>query len=327
MALENGENDNGEAVGTGNDSRLAMLARINDANDEAHADDYASINDDGSTERFTIQRGDGTQEDLVDETAKDPEAEAAIAAQAAESNDAPQEPRRTKYKINGREVYLTDDEVTARVQKIESADQYLAEASRLRNEQLAKAQVPQQRDPEPQQSVEDDLALARAIQMGSEEEAAAAVRSLRRVTPSVTTADISRTIDDRLTFNQAIQQYRKDFADIVSDPVLNNLALETDRKLLAAGDKRPYAERYADIGNTLRNWADGMAQKRNPTLVPGVAKLERKAAAAPAVKAASQKTVSTVEQEADESTSDIISNIAKSRGGPQWMNGNAAVRH
>jgi hypothetical protein len=181
-------------------------------------------------------------------------------------------------------------------------------------------QAPAKADPAPD-TVDDDLAFARALQMGSEEEAAAAVRALRQGRPSVSTADISKTIDDRLTFNQAIQQYRKDYADIVGDPILNNLAQETDRKLLASGDTRPYDVRYKDIGDTLRAWVNKKTAAAAPAPVQGAEKLTRKQAVTPAPKPASQKTVSSVEQEVDESTSDIIANIAKSRGGPQWMAG------
>src|SRR3974390_1694024 len=44
-------------------------------------------------------------------------------------------PRKWKLKVNGRELELTEEEVLARAQKVESADQYLAEAARVRHEQ------------------------------------------------------------------------------------------------------------------------------------------------------------------------------------------------
>jgi len=320
MALEDGTNNDGEAVGSGNNARLAMLAKINDANDAAHADDYASINDDGTTEKFTVQQDDGTQVQLTDDTVADPEADAAIEALARESDTAPPAPQMITRKVNGREVTKSLDDWLVTASKVEAADNYLAEASRLRQEQIQKAQASVVADPAPD-TVDDDLAFARALQMGSEEEAAAAVRALRRGSPSVSTADIAKTIDDRLTFNQAIQQYRKDYADIVGDPILNNLAQETDAKLIAAGDTRPYDVRYKDIGDSLRAWVAKKTQAAAPPVVQPVDKLARKQAATPAPKPASQKTVSLVEPEVEESMSDIIAGIAKSRGGPQWMAG------
>lgn len=318
-----GGSDGESAVGTGNDARIAMLARINDANDREHADDMAEVNDDGTTSAFVVRDADGNETALDDETVADPEAAATIDALAAETGDPMDAPRMFRIKVNGREMDVTEAQLIERAQKVESADQYLAEASRLRAEQVSKTQTPQV-DSERESVVNDDLAIARAIQMGTEEEAVAALQKLRKASPSVTTDDIARTIDERLTFNEAIQNYRKDYADIVGDPVLNQLALDTDRKLLAAGDKRSYAERYSDIGNTLRAWAIKLAKDRAPA--PGAEKLARKAAIAAPPKAASQKTASSVEDEVDESTSSVIANIAKSRGGPQWMNG-ASTQH
>ena len=329
MALEDGTNDNGEATGTGNDARVALLNKINDANDELRADDLAFVNDDGSTEAFVARDAAGNDEELVDETVKDPEADAAIERLVEETADPAPQVRMITRKINGRDVTLSEEDWFARASKVEAADRYLAEAAQLRNEQLRKAQVPQQRDPEPQSSVEDDLAIARAIQMGTEEEAVAALQTIRKsIRPSITQDDVARTIDERLTFNEAIAKYRADFKDVVSDPVLNQMALDADNRMIANGDNRPYLERYYEIGNSIRNWANTLAAQRNPTPPPKPAepKLARKAAATPAPKAASQKTVSSVEEDAEESVASVIAGIAKSRGGPQWMN-TPATRH
>ena len=323
-----GESDNqsegASAVGTGNAERLAFMQRINDANDETRAGELQLVNDDETLESFTVRGADGRETALTDTSTPDPVAAAEIERLAAESGQQSPEPQvqTITRKINGRDVTRTLDQWLAVASKVEAADQYLSEAARLRQEQNQRTQASQE-DPVTVATVEeDDLAYARAIQMGTEEEAAAAVRALRHQRPSLTKDDVARTIDERLTFNEAIQQYRKDFNDIVSDPVLNQLALETDRKLLAAGDKRPYLERYADIGNTLRTWANGLAAKRNPPPAPVPAtKLDRKAAATPVPKAAASKAASTVEVEEDESVADIIAGIAASRGGPQWMNG------
>lgn len=330
MALEDGNNDTGEAVGTGNAARVAFLNKINDANDMMREDDFLSINDDGSTEKFVARDAAGNDEELTDETVEDPEANEAIkklAEETGEPEPAPEpEPqvRMVTRKINGRDVTLSEEEWFVRASKVEAADRYLAEAAAIRNEQLKKAQAPQKRDPEPQPSAEDDLAIARAIQLGTEEEAVAALRTLRNTRPSLTQDDVARTIDERLTFKEAIDQYKKDFSDVVSDPVLNQMALDADKRLLAQGDTRPYLERYNEIGTSIRKWAETLVAQRAPKSptppAPVETKLSRKAAAAPAPKAASQKTASSVEEDADESVSSIIAGMAKARGGPQWMN-------
>lgn len=315
-------NDTGSVEGTGNDARVAMLNQIADQNDVGGADDLQNINDDGTTEAFAFQHSDGENEPLKDEIVPDADAAEAIDNLAQEVD----EEERFTVKVNGKEMQLTRDELIARAQKVESADQYLAEAARLRNEQATKAK-PSVQDAEPQVQADDDLAIIRAIQMGTEEEAVAALRTLRNSQKSLSTDDISRTIDERLTFNEAIGKFRAEYSDIANDPYLNKLALETDAQLLANGDRRSYYERYQEIGESLRGWAKGVAKRYAPEQAvasPQADKVNRKAAAPAVPKGQSQKTATSVEEEREESTSDVIANIAKSRGGPQWMN---STRH
>ena len=47
------------AIGTGNDARIALLNSIGDSADELRGEDFADINDDGSTSEFKVQRPDG----------------------------------------------------------------------------------------------------------------------------------------------------------------------------------------------------------------------------------------------------------------------------
>jgi chorismate mutase len=320
MAIET--DDDGNVIGNSNDSRLAMLDRINDANDALRQEELYDINDDGSTEQFVAQNPDGSREALVDETVVDEVADKEIQRMADETADPePEQPKTWKVKVNGREVHLTEAQMIERVQKVEAADQYLAEAARLRQEQIQKSQVSQQ-DPVVESMVDDDLAIARAIQMGSEEEAVAALRSLRKASPSLTKDEIAQTIDERLTFNEAIAKFRADFSDLVSDPVLHRMVLDADKRLVAQGDPRSYSERYEAIGNDVRRMAQDIAKRFAPAQAdPVQQKLARKAGVTSVPKASGQKTASTVEQEAEETPSSIIANIAKSRGGPQWMNG------
>ena len=305
--------DDNAQIGTNNDARVAMLEQIASQNDNLMVDDFANVNDDGTTEAFSVRSPDGQEQPLTDEIVQDLQANETIEQLAQESSP----PQRHKIRVNGKDLELSTEELYARAQKIEAADQYLAEAARIRNEALRK---PSQPDVSEQQSVDDDLAIARAIQMGTEEEAVAALRSLRQSNKTLSPEDISRTIDERLTFNQAISKFRTEYADIVGDPYLNKLALDADNKMIANGDNRPYFERYREIGDGLRNWTASIVNRNAP---PPPAqqdtRLARKAAAPVAPRAQSQKTQSSVENETEESTSEVIANIAKNRGGPQWM--------
>jgi hypothetical protein len=307
-----------ETVGSGNDARLAMLARINDQNDERSANegDLFDVTDEGKTVPFVVRKADGKQEELKDEAIHEE-----IIDHDAEKAATKTEPELFTLKINGVERQVTKDELIARAQKVEAADQYLAEAARLRQEAEGKQQQYQQEEVAAR-SVEDDLALARAIQMGSEEEAVAAIRKIKAT--ELSTDALNRTVDERLTFNEAISKFRTDFSDIVGDPHLNKMAQDMDDDLLRRGDKRSYAERYTAVGNEVRNWVKkfqpAVTEVAKP-VVPVVDKQTRKENVQAVPKAAGGKTPSTVEEEKEETYSSVIEGIAKARGGPQWMSG------
>lgn len=97
----------------------------------------------------------------------------------------------------------------------------------------------------------DDAALARAIQTGTEDEAADAVRILKgTVEPEQIVAMAEARVMTRLQF----ENVRKDYADILDDPYLATLVVMEDDKMLADGDKRPPFERLPDIAKKLREW-------------------------------------------------------------------------
>lgn len=312
--------DDGSVIGTGNDARVAMLANISDNVDRDRSDELADVNDDGSTSQFLAPDPVSTEEDAEAIAAREAEeTEAARLAAEMQANGAEDPPSKPQTIIvNGKEVALTP-ELVAKAQKIAAGDVYLQEAARLRNELSAKSQ-PSQKDVEAA-TLEDEIALARAIQMGTEEEAVAAIRKLQKAGPSQD--DIARTIDERLTFKEAIGKFRSDYSDILSDPVLHKLALDRDAELLNGGDSRPYYERYKEIGDGIRSWVNSKAPAAaTPTPTNTQAdKVARKAAASPTPTVANGKAANTVVEEKEESTQDVISGIAKARGGPQWMNG------
>lgn len=302
------------AIGTGNDERLARLAAINDANDASNADELADINDDGTTTPFLVE-GDAP-DDLQKEVPEE---------KVADEQDP--EVRKFKIKVNGKDVEFSEEELIARAQKVASADEYLADAARQKRESAPKeptpatptaAELQQQRD-------EEDRAIVRAIQMGTEEEALQAVRSLeaRRARPSITTDDMSRAIDERLAFNEAITSFRTEFADIAKDAMLNSLAMQRDNELIASGDARSYTERYHQIGTELRAWKESLAPLPVKEEVDtGMEKKVAKKDAAPKTPIPATKKFEQVkpdEDDGEEDASTVIANIAKARGGPQWM--------
>ena len=316
----------GDAIGTGNADRLAALDRINDANDRARADELQDVNDDDTTVAFVAPvdpdavppaDGEGSDTDLNggDE----------VVAKTVELV-APPVP---KIKVNGQEVELTPD-LIAKAQKIASADKYLEDASKAAKDKPDLTVVPKDTPPPP--SPEDveaelarqDLADARAIQMGTEEEAVAALRRIRsRQSQGPTAEDIGRIADERLTFNTALKWFNTEYKDLISDPRLHAMVLREDHRLVTEEkDGRPYEERYKAIGDDIRAWRDSMTPKPADLPAPAAdslkAKEERKAAAPKAPVAANTKAKPMVDDDdTDETTGSVIARMAASRGGPQ----------
>ena len=219
--------EDGEVVGTGNDARLKFLAQINDQNDATLAEngDLADVNDDGTTTVF------GKPETLSDEEVTQRELDRAAEEVNQEEITEQVEQPKHKIKVNGKELELTTDELVQRAQKVESADTYLKEASQKLREaeakQVAKPALPSHEDVT-ENAAEERRALVRAIQMGTEEEAMAAIEKLQSRPPSVSADDVARTVDERLTFNDAVSKFQKDYKDLADDPVLLNIVLQRD---------------------------------------------------------------------------------------------------
>jgi hypothetical protein len=303
----------GDAVGTGNDERIARLNAIANQNDIDQEDQLGDVNDDGTTTPFQAEKPEAAEESVVEETEP---------TEAVAEEPAPVVVTKHKIKVNGREIELTTEELIARAQKVESADEYLRTASQARKEATTKLVGPSQDDLRRLQD-EEDQALVRALQVGTPEEATAAIRKIRAQAgerPSFTQDDVSRTIDERLAFNTAITAYRTEYDDIVSDPFLDKLALDRDAELLGSGDTRPYLERYREIGEELRTWVKSKTPATKVEDVGMDARKEKKAAVPKIPASASAKTRAPVaEPDEDDTPSTTIAAMAHSRGGPQWM--------
>jgi hypothetical protein len=319
--------DDGNIVGNGGDARLALMNQINDSNDGKRAEELLDVGEGDNLEPFQVQNADGTTETLEDET--QPTNTDDIQNGFSTENKEDQNNQKYKLKVNGQEIELTFDELVKRAQKVEAADQYLAEASRIRNQAITENQSLSNQDDLNHGVDEDDLALARAIQMGDEEEAVAAIKKLRAQGPSAD--DLARTVDERLTFRDAFSRFKDEYKDIVSNPYLNKLAIDRDVELVSQGDTRPYWERYQAIGEEVRSFVQNMASqagfvkpaevKTDPQQQTIQNRQERKENARSAPTSAGAKTANSTKEEKEETTADIIGNMARSRGGPQWMHG------
>ena len=150
-------------------------------------------------------------------------------------------------------------------QKETAADYRLNLASRMLKdaEDRAKGAPPPSGTPpaaEPPAPKEmSDAEIAKAVQYGTEEQAAtafAALRGQRTATPeqiSAFTAEQSRHIArDELLFHDAVSFVESEYVDLFKHDYLKRLFFAEENRLRASGDKRPYKEVYKEIGEGLR---------------------------------------------------------------------------
>lgn len=268
-----GQEDNQDAVGSRNDDRLALLGQIGDSSEARRADEF----DEG--QEFT-----GDAPHIEDDHVED-------------------SPRRNTIKVNGAEIELTP-ELIERAQKVEAADQYLSEAARLKREAEAQYSQPSRRDVVEHVEV-DDMALVRALQMGTEEEAVAAIRALRA--PSFSKDEMLAAARDQIAMDGAVKKFQSDYKEIWDDPMLKKLAFDRDQELIQTTNL-DYADRYDKIGKELMEWSGKFKGSFSE-------KKERKAAAAEnVVQISSRRAEPVQEQEQEESTTDTIAAMAQRRG-------------
>lgn len=325
------DTDNG-VIGNGNEDRLKMMAEINDRNDEQLAGDgdLRGVNDDGTTSDY-----DGSDDDRekTDEEIIEEEEDAAALEASEEDDDAEpveEEPIvKHKIKVNGKEIELTTQELIERAQKVEAADDYLAQAAKkLRDTDDIPASQELSKEDAAEKALENKRRFVRAIQVGSEEEAMAALDQLASENnpSSIKEDDVSRIVEQRMAFNDAYTKFQQEYPEIVNDPILWGVAVQIDAELTNAGDTSTYWDRYQKIGNQIRTWKDSIVksstEKSEKQTAKAAEKQQRKASTSAVPKGAGAKAPQAVDEEdKEESPSEIIANMAKSRGGPQWLRG------
>lgn len=268
-------------VGSGNDERLSRFEQIADNADAIRAEDFDDLE--------AAALADDVQDEQQDET------------QTAEEQAA--EPRILTLKINGREVQMTEAEVIARAQKIEAADEYLKSAAAVHR--TAQQMAPSQQRDEPQQADSDPLALARAIQMGTEEEAAAAIAKLLR--PSVTPDDVGRHVEAKLNFREKRAEIEGRHADILNHEALGDVFRQRLSALAAASPDLGLEEGYGQVASGIRRDFAPMLETRKPET-----KAERKAQMS-TVPSAAGRQQSASEDDYDDSPEAVIAELAASR--------------
>jgi len=237
----------------------------------------------------------------------DYENKAPVEEEKEEVKEETQAPRKFKIKANGQEMELTEEELLKRAELAEGAEQKFQEAARLRREaeELSK-ELRQQQAPklEAVPTVDDDdRALARALQMGSEEEAAAVVKRIRNSQAGLNPGQVAGMVEMITSGNW----FRAEYPEIFSDPRLQKLALDEDERLVKSGDRRSYRDRYKAIGDELRKWKGIEVQKQAD-------KQERKASLQVVPKADVKYSPASKEDDEGPTDAQYIAQEAKRRG-------------
>ena len=237
-------------------------------------------------------------------------------------------PTRVKVKIDGVESEVTLDELTRQYQKNGAAERRLEEATRLLNE--ARAAVPPVGfappaassestpvEPQPQGGTDEAKAFLAALFDGDEVKALEALQKigLGRPQPTQNTAQLAAqltpAIKQQLVVDSALEKFTTDYADIVKDPYLADLA---DRFLDAeVANGVPFTEALETAGKKTRDWlgSKGVVQQEPTPTTSRNTKLERKAGidVIPAL-----NTKATTVEEPEQSAQDVIREMRKSRG-------------
>lgn len=215
--------------------------------------------------------GETEEERLAREQAEADAADAA--AQSQNDSSAAAADQMVTLIVDGKEVQKPLSEVLDAgkryLQKDMTADERLVEATRILKEAKElntgrAAQPTEARPSNPVQGEDDDAALARAIQLGSDDEARAAISKLRNG-GRVDDQSITSMIDARIEFREAAAWVQSTYKDLLEDPVLGGIFMQKEAEARAAGDKRSYRTLYTEIGDGLRKWREGLVPKQDTT--------------------------------------------------------------
>ena len=257
-------------------SRSALLKEINDTNKER------SISENGEEEHTEIP------EESEEEIGEEPEEKADVEEHLKEE----QKPviGKHKFKIDGKEVELTEEQIIERVQKSSAADARLAEATRLLEDAKRTAATlrpePSNLPPvttSPVTDVGDDAKIidniTQAVLYGDGEQVANAFKPLlgrgRQVsdlttqTQGMTAQQVQGYVAETLAFERGKQILETPadqggYADVWSDTMLRGMFQRRENELRDSKDNRSYVDLYKAVGDEIRQWRDKLIEQYAP---------------------------------------------------------------
>lgn len=175
-------------------------------------------------------------------------------------NGKPMKFKKSQIEEAGRRTLQKD---AAADMKLEIASRLLREAEERVGKQPpapAGAQPPAEPS-KPSVTEKSDAELAELLQYGTKEQAASAIAEIRRRDTSADSQQglqefiakqLPAALDARLAFHEAVRTARSEYKDIFADPHLTTLFHVQEHRAREAGDARPHAELYKEIGDGIR---------------------------------------------------------------------------
>jgi len=221
--------------------------------------------------------------------------------------------------VNGREKWLTLQQLRETSQKVDSADEYLATAKQSARS-AAELVLSPSRDVPARLGKDELRKLLAAATLGDEE----AIEQLASVIaqPSAVTPDVVQQIDQRVSFRTELAQLEAEHRDILDDPWGARLMRDRLQEMKQENPQTPLATAYRTIGKEIREafpqrfkGAASRPTGRNPSDIR-----ERKRTFVNAPTPAGRAPVGEEgdeELDYEQTVAAAISDIAKSRGQPE----------
>ncbi len=260
----------------------------------------------------------------------------AIQGEAAVPAPTPEPIKMVKVKVDGQEFEVAQTEVDeaggvtayqrdrASDNRLRKANETLAETRRA---QAAIAQWIQQQTPQPPPLTDDQFVQSKVdvIRFGTPEESATALKEvMARSNPRVDPQAITQQAVSQMQQNLAVDNFKKEFQDVISNPMLLRLAvsLEAERKP-PQGPQADWATFYRSIGNEVMSVVGRQPQPSTPAAVPAtptpdtpspVDKEARKASIINLPTASARAALP--QDQKPESREELLNSMRKSRGIP-----------
>jgi hypothetical protein len=146
--------------------------------------------------------------------------------------------------------------------------------------------------------------------MGSEEEAADALRQLSKPRPSVTPDDVGRVVEQRMNLRRELESLEEEQKEILKNPKLSKVFRLRLTELSQQNPKMLLADAYRQVGKEVQ---DDFGELLKPSVAATPSpKLERKASVAQVPSAATRQAPQT-DEDAEETPSQVIARVAKAR--------------